>query len=77
MKAPIRLSGRGRSCLAEMLNLEYLDYAWCRGRKNFSLIQPVFVFDNKTCTWKPGNGRHWGRSQGEVDIRNYVKTCVF
>ena len=26
-KAPIRLSGRGRSCLAEMLNLGFLDKA--------------------------------------------------
>ena len=23
------------------------------------LFNPVFVFDNKTCTWKRGDGRHW------------------
>ena len=36
-----------------------------------SEIDPVYLFDNKTFTWKRGNGRHWYvrkvPNQGEVD----------
>ena len=49
-KAPIRLSRRGRSCLAELLNLGCSGHSVAR---EFSrLFNPVYLFDNKTV---PGN----------------------
>ena len=78
-KAPIRLSRRGRSCLAQLLNLGCLGQAQCR-RRIFSPFQPILSFDNKTCTWKRGHARHrYVRKKphhGGVDICNYTKTCI-
>ena len=53
-KAPIRLSGRGRSCLTKLVDLG------CLGAEgDFSRIfNQVYLFVNKTCTWKRGHGRH-------------------
>ena len=61
-------------------------WTWDVGARNgvkweFSpLFNPVYLFDNKACTWKRGHGRHWyvqkEPHQKEVDIWNYVKTCI-
>ena len=56
-KAPIRLSGRGRSCLVQLLNLGCLGQAWCQ-RRVFSPIQPSLSFCQydlylETWSWSP------------------------
>ena len=55
---------------------------WARhgAKGGFSrLFNPVYLFDNKTCTWKRGHGHQYVRKKpqhGGVDIWNYMKTCI-
>ena len=76
-KTPIRLSGKGRSCLIEMLGLGCLGWVWCY-RRFILAIQPGFSLENRTCTWKRGHGRHWyvRKKPSGVDIWGYVNACI-
>ena len=78
-KASIWLFGRRRSCLAQLRNLRFFGKTWCR-RRIFSPIQPVYLSDNKTCTWKPGHSHHWyvqkNPHHGGVNIWNDMKTSI-
>ena len=69
-KAPIRLSGRGRSCLTFARS----------GRRNFFACSTKFPFRNNSGTWKRGYSHHWYVQKNTlvgVDIRDYVKEYNF
>ena len=78
-KAPIQLLGKAKSCLEQLLHLQFWVKHGAKGE--FSrLFNPVYLFDNKSCTWQHDHGRYWYLQKEHhhegVDIWNYVKTCI-
>ena len=69
-KAPIRLSGRGWSCLAKMLNLD----VWARYGAEGST---TCLLGSTTCNWKHVHGYLWYVSPWSPFFSLYILTSGF